>query len=447
MNVQTYMFRNSDDYRIGTILVERRQITQNQLEHAVREQMHRDKLGIQSSIGEICVENGWCTVKDITLAMKDHEKEISHSTLLGQILVNLGFISQTILNQVIENQQDSSISLGETLTELGYCTEDQIKMAFEFQTLYRDSIIRHSTLTRFHPYNIMETLVNYEINNIIAEKQGCFCQECWANTFALAMKGLQPLYVTDERLIATFIERSRAEYTDFVRYQLEIAVDKVKKQPKGACRGKRLQKDFKLISLAGGFMGQVTVRVTQRYVHLCSEHKSILFGPEHELVRWKDLTQPGQYIAKDVVSLVGKQGKIEKVHVYGPVSKETQVEISKTDQYLLGVRAPVRMPGNLEGTPGIRLIGPVGEIEITQGVIRLLHHIHINHEIASQLGVRNHDRVDIRLNGDRMTVSEGVLICVDESRVLEMHIDPDEAYDAGVPAESIGDILRAFRKY
>jgi putative phosphotransacetylase len=447
MQIQPRAFPISDDYRIATLLVERGKITQHQLEHAVRAQLHRKQLGFQSALGEICVENGWCTVKDIMSAMKEHEDDISHSSLLlGQILFTLGFISQAELSQALEEQKDCSMSLGDTLIELGYCSEEQIKVATEFQTLYRNGLLRHSTLTRFHPYNIMELLVNDEINNIIAEKEGCFCQECWANIFALAMNGLPPLYVTNERLILAFIERTRAEYADRVRGQLEAAVEKVKQQPKGACRGQRLQRDLERIRLAKGYIGQVTVHVCQRHVHLCTEHKQALFGADYEFAPWKDCAQPGQYITKEVVSLIGKRGKLENVHVYGPLRKDTQVEISETDQYLLGVNAPLREPGNLKGTPGIRLIGPAGEIEIPHGVIRPLHHIHLNHESAGQLGVRHAERVDVRLSGDRMTVSEGVLIWVDESEIAEMHIDSDEAYNAGISAKSIGDILRPSHK-
>jgi putative phosphotransacetylase len=176
-------------------------------------------------------------------------------------------------------------------------------------------------------------------------------------------------------------------------------------------------------------------------VHLCAEHRDVLFGNGYTLTRWKDLIQPGQYATKEVVTLVGEKGKIEKVRVLGPVRKETQVEISGTDQFILGLQVPVRDSGNLKGTPGVRLLGPAGEVVMNYGVIRALRHIHMTPEDARQIGVKDHDIVDVRLNGDRATVCEGVLIRVSESGALEMHIDTDEANAAGVPSESIGEIL------
>jgi len=186
---------------------------------------------------------------------------------------------------------------------------------------------------------------------------------------------------------------------------------------------------------------QVTVRVSNRHVHLCAEHRDVLFGKRYELTKWKDLVQPEQYAAKEAVTLVGEKGKIEKVRILGPLREETQVEISGTDQYILGLRVPVRDSGNLEGTPGIRIIGPAGEVVADHGVIRALRHIHMTPEDARRTGVKDHDIVDIRLNGDRTTVCEGVLIRMSEPATLEMHIDTDEANAAGVPSESIGEIL------
>ena len=137
----------------------------------------------------------------------------------------------------------------------------------------------------------------------------------------------------------------------------------------------------------------------------------------------------------------GEKGKIEKVRVLGPLRKETQVEISGTDQYILGLRAPVRDSGNLEGTPGIQIVGSAGETVTDSGAIRALRHIHMTSDDARRMGVADRDIVDVRLNGDRTTVCEGVLIRVGDPAALEMHIDTDEANAAGVPSESIGEIL------
>jgi putative phosphotransacetylase len=288
----------------------------------------------------------------------------------------------------------------------------------------------------------MELVVNQDVNEVIAEREGCFCRQCWANVFALVMNELPTRYVTDERLIPTFIDRCRAEYRPLIRSRLELAVDKVKSRPKGACQGRLQHLELERLAAAGqGFADQVTVRVSNHHVHLVPEHQAALFGPGYELTRWKDLVQPGQYAAKEVVSVVGPKGRIEKVRILGPCRAESQIEISGTDQFILGTQAPVRDSGNLEGTPGIRLVGPAGEVTTQRGVIRALRHIHMAPEDARRASVKAGDAVDVRLNGDRTTICQGVLIRVSGASALEMHIDTDEANAAGVASESVGQIL------
>ena len=433
--------RSREDARIGHLLAEMGYLDEDQLAQLLREQTHRERWGAQSRIGEICVERNWCTMREVAIAMKEQEEKIFRSSLLGQILVDIGFARPEELDRALEAHTNLSASIGETLVELGICTEEQIRIAAELQILHRNGAIRRPIISRYHPYNIMELVVNYEIDDVIAEQEGCFCWECRANVCALTMNGLPPRYVTDERLVLTFIEHYRTEYAELIRHRLEEAVDKIKMQPKGACRGNLYQLDLERIASAGGFVDQVTVHVFNRHVHLCVEHRDALFGEGYELTQWKDLFQPGQYAAKEVVTLVGEKGRIEKARVLGPPRGETQVEISGTDQYVLGVQAPVRDSGNLEGTPGIRMLGPAGEVTADRGLIRALRHIHMTPEDARRIRVADRDIMDVRLNGDRMTVCEGVLTRVDERAVLEMHIDTDEANAAGVPSESIGDIL------
>lgn len=116
---------------------------------------------------------------------------------------------------------------------------------------------------------------------------------------------------------------------------MEEAVDKVKEQPKGSCRGNRYRLDLERIASAAGSVDQVLVHISNRHIHLCEEHRDALFGKGYELTKWKDLMQPGQYAAKEVVTLVGGKGKIEKVRVLGPLRKKTQVEISGTERLRL----------------------------------------------------------------------------------------------------------------
>jgi putative phosphotransacetylase len=133
------------------------------------------------------------------------------------------------------------------------------------------------------------------------------------------------------------------------------------------------------------------------------------------------------------------------VRILGPLRAQTQVEISGTDQFSLGVQAPVRESGQLEGTPGILLRGPAGEYKITAGVIRALRHIHMPPEDADRIGLRNGAHVSVRLVGDRATIAEGVVVRVSPDAALEMHIDTDEGNAAGVAAESTGQVLIPMR--
>jgi putative phosphotransacetylase len=145
------------------------------------------------------------------------------------------------------------------------------------------------------------------------------------------------------------------------------------------------------------------------------------------------------------VTLAGPKGSIEHVRILGPFRERTQVEISGTDQFSLGVQAPVRESGRLDGTPGVRVQGPAGELEISEGVIRALRHIHMPQEDADRIGVRNGTHVSVRLVGDRATIAEGVIVRVSPRAALEMHIDIDEGNAAGVAAESTGQILIPMR--
>ncbi|AEX84803.1 phosphate propanoyltransferase [Marinitoga sp. 1135] len=172
----------------------------------------------------------------------------------------------------------------------------------------------------------------------------------------------------------------------------------------------------------------IVVGVSNRHVHLSKEDLEILFGEGYELHPIKDLKQPGQYAAEEVVTLEGPKGKIERVRVLGPVRKETQVEISQTDAFKLGVTAPVRDSGDLDGTPGIKLIGPKGSVEIKKGLILAKRHIHMLPEDAEKYGVKDKDLVYVIVDkGDRKLIFGDVLVRVSPKYALEFHVDTDEA--------------------
>lgn len=172
----------------------------------------------------------------------------------------------------------------------------------------------------------------------------------------------------------------------------------------------------------------IIVGVSNRHVHLSKEDLEILFGKGYELTPIKDLRQPGQYAAKETVTIVGPKGAIENVRVLGPVRRETQVEISRTDAFKLGLRPPVRDSGDLEGTPGIVIIGPNGILVKEKGVIIAKRHIHMHPKDAEHYGVKDKDLVKVIVeNGDRKLIFDDVLIRVREDFALEFHVDTDEA--------------------
>ncbi|MDA8233686.1 MAG: phosphate propanoyltransferase [Clostridia bacterium] len=171
----------------------------------------------------------------------------------------------------------------------------------------------------------------------------------------------------------------------------------------------------------------VPIGISARHIHLCQEDMEKLFGPGHQLTPLNNLYQPGHFAAKEVVSVVGPKGVLEEVRILGPVRKETQVEISRTDAYQLGIEAPIRDSGDLTGTPGAVLVGPNGPIMISNGVIMAASHIHMGTEEAARYGYVNSNRVELLARGQREISYRNVKIRVDPNAKLEFHLDTDEA--------------------
>lgn len=175
----------------------------------------------------------------------------------------------------------------------------------------------------------------------------------------------------------------------------------------------------------------IPLGVSNRHIHLSAEDYSRLF-PGHPISEKKGLLQPGQYAAEQTVTLVGPKGQLKNVRLLGPLRSTSQVEISRTDARTLGIAAPLRMSGNLKGTPGIRLVSPFGEVELPSGVIVAQRHIHMSPLDALILRVAHGDRVSVAIEGtDRRLIFDNVAVRVSPDMRLEMHIDTDEANAAG----------------
>jgi acetate kinase len=182
------------------------------------------------------------------------------------------------------------------------------------------------------------------------------------------------------------------------------------------------------------------VEVSAHHIHLTQEHVEALFGPGHQLTRHADLSQPGQYACKEQLAIVGPKGRIERVRVLGPTRKYTQIEIAMTEQFKLGVHPPVRQSGDIAGSPGCTLEGTAGSIQVDGGVICALRHIHMAPEDALGYGVRDKSVVRVHIAGDRKLVFGDVLVRVDPTYALAMHIDTDEANAASVKTGAQGYI-------
>ncbi len=177
----------------------------------------------------------------------------------------------------------------------------------------------------------------------------------------------------------------------------------------------------------------VPVGVSNRHIHLSAEHLEILFGKGYELTPIKDLSQPGQFACKEQLTIVGPSLRpIEGVRVLGPVRKESQVEISRTDSFTLKVKPPVRESGDIKGSAPVTIIGPRGVVTLKEGCIIANRHIHMSEEEGKAFGLNDGDYVTVEVNGERRTMFYDVQVRVNKAFRLEMHIDTDDANAAGI---------------
>ena len=190
---------------------------------------------------------------------------------------------------------------------------------------------------------------------------------------------------------------------------------------------------------AHGFV--VPIGVSARHIHLTQEHVEVLFGKGYQLTKKKDLMGV-QFASNECVTIVGlKLRAIENVRVLGPVRKQSQVEISATDAIKLGIKAPVRESGNLAGSAPIAVVGPKGVLYLEEGCIIAKRHIHMSPADAAAAGVHDGDIVSVKADNERGTIFNEVLIRVNDSYTLEMHIDTDEANAAKIATGQTGMIM------
>ncbi len=185
----------------------------------------------------------------------------------------------------------------------------------------------------------------------------------------------------------------------------------------------------------------VMVETSARHLHVSQDVLEKLFGEGAELTKKKDLSQPGQFACEEKVTVVGAKGEF-KMTILGPVRKDSQVELSLSDARKIGIPAPVRESGDIEDTPGCKLIGPKGEVEISKGVIAAKRHIHLDPKTAEEFGVQDKQIVSLKINGtERALIFGDVVIRVSPNFAPAAHLDTDEANAAGLTGNIDGEII------
>lgn len=189
---------------------------------------------------------------------------------------------------------------------------------------------------------------------------------------------------------------------------------------------------------------KIVCSISVKHVHLCREHLNILYGEDYEPTILKELYQPGNYAYKETLTIVGPRlNAIQNVRILGPLRSKTQVELAKTDCIILGIDAPVRPSGKLEGTTSCVLIGPKGAVYLKEGVIRANRHIHLSQEDADYFAIKDNDEVDVRVPGPKGLTFNNVQVRVSKDSVSEMHIDTDDGNAADAVNGTLVEIVNA----
>ena len=187
---------------------------------------------------------------------------------------------------------------------------------------------------------------------------------------------------------------------------------------------------------------EVLVETSARHVHVTREALDVLFGEGYELTNKKDLSQPGQFACNERVAVVGSKGQFPAVSILGPIRPACQVELSLTDARSIGVDAPIRESGDIEGSGACKLVGPKGEVELECGVITAKRHIHATPEDAEKYGLQDKQIVSVKIESDgRSLIFDDVVVRVSPKFALAMHIDTDESNAACAKPGLMGEIL------
>ncbi len=187
---------------------------------------------------------------------------------------------------------------------------------------------------------------------------------------------------------------------------------------------------------------KVLVETSSRHVHVTKEALEVLFGKGAELHVKRELSQPGQFLSEEKVTLVGPKRSIANVSILGPERSATQVEVSLTDARTLGVSAPIRESGDVKGSAAVKLVGPAGELELTEGVIAAKRHIHLTPAEADKYGFKDKEIVSVKIDSERALTFDEVVIRVSSSYAPAMHVDTDESNAAALAGTVYGEVIK-----
>ncbi len=188
-------------------------------------------------------------------------------------------------------------------------------------------------------------------------------------------------------------------------------------------------------------MKKILVEVSARHIHLCSEDKDKLFGPDFKLTKFKNLSQPNLFACEETIDLKIGEKEIKNVRVIGPLRPYTQIEVSQTDARFLKALIPLRISGDIDHSQGCTLIGPAGVVNLKQGMIIAKRHLHVSKKEAEELGLKQGQAISVRIAEERGLIFKQVIVRIDQKFHATVHIDTDEGNAAGVDKECKGKIM------
>lgn len=186
---------------------------------------------------------------------------------------------------------------------------------------------------------------------------------------------------------------------------------------------------------------QVEIEYSNRHVHINRGLLEKLFGPEYQLSIEKKLSQGEDFSAKETLTIIGPKGKIENVRIIGPERERTQIEILKSDAFKLGIEVPIKLSGDLENTPGIKIIGPLGEVDLENGLIIAKRHLHVAQNEAKKLKLKQGQKIKLKIKGERALIFDEIIVRIKEGYTTKIHLDIEETNAADIKQNAQGELL------